>query len=65
MDTLKTAAEQNGHFKVYSNYELPNRWNVNNSDRIGPITAVADENYAFQDMYNSAIYYEKTFNISS
>lgn len=65
LNKLKKASQQNGHFNVYSNDELPKRWHANNADRIGPITVVADEKYAFQDMYDSALYYEKIFNISS
>lgn len=65
LKTLKIAAEKNGHFNVYANDELPIRWHAMNADRMGPITAVADPKYAFQDMFDSAIYYEKTYNISS
>ncbi|XP_037044924.1 ectonucleotide pyrophosphatase/phosphodiesterase family member 5-like isoform X2 [Bradysia coprophila] len=64
LDRLKKAAAKNGHFNAYSNEELPKRWHVQNTDRMGPITVVADEKYAFQDMYDNAIYYEKAFNIS-
>lgn len=62
---LKKAAAQNGHFNAYSNDELPERWHVRNAERMGPITVVAEEKYAFQDMYDNAMYYEKEFNISS
>lgn len=65
LDKLKKAAAENGHFNAFSNDELPKRWHVQNAERMGPITVVADDKYAFQDMYDSAIYYEKTYNISS
>lgn len=64
LDKLKSAAAKNGHFSVYTNEELPRRWHVQNKDRFGPITAVADEHYAFQDMFDNAIFYRDTFNIS-
>nr|QHO60755.1 salivary pyrophosphatase [Sergentomyia schwetzi] len=62
--SLKSGAAANKHFKVYSNADLLPRWNFNNSQRSGPITALADPGYAFQDMYEAAEYYAKTYNIS-
>jgi ectonucleotide pyrophosphatase/phosphodiesterase family protein 5 len=48
---LLLAAEAHGHFKVFINTTLPERWHFNNKIRVGPITAVADLGYGFQDMY--------------
>ncbi|GAB0087335.1 bis(5'-adenosyl)-triphosphatase enpp4 [Sergentomyia squamirostris] len=61
--SLKRGAESNKHFKVYSNADLLPRWNFNNSQRSGPITALADPGYAFQDMFEAADYYAKKYNI--
>ena len=59
------ASTSNGHFKVYNNSNLPDRWNFKNKDRVGPITVVAEIKYGFQDMFQSIEYYRKTYNISS
>lgn len=32
---------------------------------MGPITVVANVNYAFQDMFSAAEYYQKEFNVTS
>ncbi|XP_055326227.1 bis(5'-adenosyl)-triphosphatase enpp4-like [Sitodiplosis mosellana] len=48
---LTKAAQQNGHFKVYNQENLPTRWHANNARRMGPIIAVADINYGFHDLY--------------
>uniref|UniRef100_A0A6B2E7P6 Putative ectonucleotide pyrophosphatase/phosphodiesterase n=1 Tax=Phlebotomus kandelakii TaxID=1109342 RepID=A0A6B2E7P6_9DIPT len=61
---LTREATRNGHFKVYSNDELLARWHFNNSARSGPITALADPGYAFQDMYEAAEWYAKKYNVS-
>lgn len=62
---LTKAAESNGHFKVYNRKNIPARWHVNNPKRMGPILALADVGYAFQDLRDSAEYHKKEFNISS
>lgn len=62
---LTEAAKQNGHFKVYNNQNIPLRWHANNMRRLGPIFAVADIGYAFQDQMDAAKAYEKKFNIKS
>lgn len=51
-------------FKVYLNEELPTRWHFRNDFRVGPITVVADLGFGFHDMYESAKFYEKAYNIS-
>lgn len=61
---LSEGARQNGHFRVYTAETLPERWNIGNAQRTGPITAVADVKYAFQDMWQLLEYYKKAFNIS-
>lgn len=48
---LSKAAEQNGHFNVYNQKNLPRRWHVNNTRRMGPIIVVADPHYGFQDLF--------------
>lgn len=57
-----------GHFNVYTVDELPERWHlrVNGTDneRIGPIVAVADEGWAFEDMFVTAELYERTMNVT-
>lgn len=59
------AAEQNGHFKVYNQNNLPERWHANNERRLGPILAVADIEYGFQDLMDDAIMYQKLYNVTS
>lgn len=60
---LTKAAKENGHFKVYNSENIPERWHINNTRRMGPLLAVADTNYAFHDMIAQAEYYEKQFNV--
>ena len=62
---LTKAAKENGHFKVYNQKSIPARWHVNNTRRLGPILVVADSGYGFQDLMESAIIYEKEYNIPS
>lgn len=62
---LTKAAHKNGHFKVYNQKTMPNRWHANNRRRLGPIVAVADVGYGFQDLMDYAKDYEKLYNISS
>jgi ectonucleotide pyrophosphatase/phosphodiesterase family member 5 len=64
-EQLLVAAKTNGNFKIYNQKTLPERWNFQNDRRTGPITAVAELGYAFQDMWDSAKYFEKTYNVSS
>lgn len=62
---LTQAANQNGHFKVYNQKNIPARWHVNNTRLLGPILVVADSGYGFQDLMRSAKYRNKKFNIPS
>lgn len=61
---LTKAANENGHFKVYNQKNMPQRWHANNQIRLGPIIAVADIGYGFQDLFNWAIDYKQRLNIS-
>lgn len=61
---LKNASEKNGNFDVYTLENLPVRWHFNNSQRTGPITAVARLGYGFEDMWDTVEYYRKTYNVS-
>lgn len=60
---LLNSSETLKNFKVFLNDDLPERWHYNNKDRVGPITVLADLNYGFHDMYESAKWYEKVYNI--
>lgn len=61
---LKEASERNKNFDVFMLENLPARWHYNNSQRTGPITAVAKIGYAFSDMWETAKYYQKNYNVS-
>lgn len=63
LTNLTDASKVNGHFKVYSDADLPDRWKYENQQRCGPITVVADLNYGFQDRYRIAAKYESLHNI--
>lgn len=63
-NSLKAEANKSGHFNVYFNSEIPERWRFHNKYRVGPITAVADLGYGFQDMFDSAKWYEQAYNIT-
>jgi ectonucleotide pyrophosphatase/phosphodiesterase family member 5 len=62
-EKLMKEAEKTGKFKVYLDSTLPKRWHFNNKIRTGPITAVADLGYGFQDMFQAADYYERAYKI--
>lgn len=62
---LTKAANENGHFKVYNHKNMPDRWHANNQIRLGPIIAVADVGYGFQDLWDWAKDYEKKYKIPS
>lgn len=63
-EILTKAAKENTHFKVYNGDTILPRWHANNTQRMGPILAVADVGYAFQDMYDEAKWYQKEFNVT-
>lgn len=62
---LTRAAKANGHFKVYNKNNIPARWHASNDYRLGPILAVADVGFGFQDLMATAKSYEKKYNIKS
>lgn len=62
---LKAAAEKNGHFKVYTNEDVEDRWKVKNERRLGPLLAVADPPYCFQDLIDMGAWFSKTRGIPS
>lgn len=62
---LKRSARRNGHFKVYNQKNIPARWHVNNTRRMGPILAVANSGYGFQDLMENAKLFKKQNNIPS
>lgn len=61
---LTKAADQNGHFRVYNQQNMPVRWHANNSRRNGPIIVVADVGYVFHDLIEMAKIYKNLFNVS-
>lgn len=60
--TLSNAARYKP-FNVYTNNDVPSRWKVNNERRLGPILAVADPPYAFEDLLELAEWFRKTRDI--
>lgn len=58
---LSKAAKENGKFDVYLDSELPERWNIKNTDRFGPITAVAKKNGSFQDLVSLAEWFKHEY----
>ncbi|KAK4873421.1 hypothetical protein RN001_015450 [Aquatica leii] len=58
---LKNASEENGHFTVYKKDDIPSRWRFKNNPRVAPIYAVANEGYAFHDMFKISKYYADKF----
>lgn len=60
---LMAEVKKSGKFKVYINSTLPERWHFHNNIRTGPITAVADLGYGFQDMFKAAEYYKTAYKI--
>lgn len=59
---LKNASIELGHFSVYRKEEILERWHYKNNRRAPPILVLADESYAFDDMYHYAEVYEKLKN---
>uniref|UniRef100_A0A2M4AIU3 Putative ectonucleotide pyrophosphatase/phosphodiesterase n=1 Tax=Anopheles triannulatus TaxID=58253 RepID=A0A2M4AIU3_9DIPT len=60
---LKNAADRDGRFEVYTLENLPARWHYNNSQRTGPITAVARLGFGFDDMWRTVDYYRRQFGV--
>ena len=63
-EILAAEVKKTGNFKVYLNTTIPKRWHFHNNLRTGPITAVADLGFGFQDMFAAAQYYKTAYNIS-
>ena len=51
---LKNASIELGNFSVYCKEEIPERWHFKNNRRAPPILVLADESYAFDDMYQNS-----------
>lgn len=58
-------AVSNGHFKVYTQDNLPDEWRLMNKERFGPIIIVAEPKYAFQDQNSLAEWAQQTQGKSS
>lgn len=58
--TTLSKAARDKPFNVYTNNDVPPRWKVNNERRLGPILAVADPPYAFEDLLELAKWFQKT-----
>lgn len=64
---LQAGAGASGHFALYLENQLPERWHLQRSvghGRLGPIVAVAAEGWAFEDMFETAEFYERTYNVT-
>lgn len=61
---LQLASKKNGHFKIYKKSETLPRWHYKDNDRIGPIIALAEVGFAFQDMYDSVNFYKQKYNLT-
>jgi hypothetical protein len=59
---LKNASKEMGHFSVYRKEEILERWHYKKNRRAPPIFVLADESYAFDDMYQYVDEYEKLTN---
>lgn len=64
-EKLQAASKSNGHFKIYKLGEFPERWHCENIDRMGPIVAVADLHYGFDDVYLWLKKYQEQYNVTS
>lgn len=51
------------NFNAYTNSELPPNWRVNNEQRFGPCTVVAELGWGFQDMYDYIKWFNEKFDI--
>lgn len=65
MERLTKASEIEGHFKVYDKSNVPERWRMSHNRRFGPIIAVAEPKYGFQDMNDYAKWFQDNFNVPS
>ncbi|KAL5278727.1 hypothetical protein ACFFRR_003381 [Megaselia abdita] len=60
---LNKASEDLKNFKVYTKDNILPKWHMYNEQRFGPIVVVAEENYAFDDMWVFAKIYEEKLNV--
>lgn len=58
LKSLRDAATSVGHFQVYTNQELPDRWHYRNDRRAGPITIVADLGFVFNDFHDHVAWFK-------
>ncbi|KAJ9598240.1 hypothetical protein L9F63_011061, partial [Diploptera punctata] len=63
-DALKNASNIFKHFSVYRKDELLDRWHYKHNRRTPPIFVLADESYAFSDIYRYANDYVNITNTS-
>lgn len=63
--TTLRAAALHLPFNVYKNNNVPRRWKLDNPRRMGPILAVADPPYAFEDLIGLAKWQEKHLGVPS
>lgn len=61
---LLQTSEDLKNFKVYTKDNILPRWHMYNEQRFGPIIVVAEDNYAFDDMWIFAEAYKKKLNVS-
>lgn len=52
LQRLQNAADEIGHFHMYTQKMIPKRWHVDDNQRIGPILLVADLGYEFRNYSN-------------
>jgi hypothetical protein len=64
-NALKNASIELGHFSVYRKEELLERWHYKNNRRAPPILILADEKYAFDDVYPLIENHAKVKNVTS
>ncbi|KAK0164258.1 hypothetical protein PV328_002905 [Microctonus aethiopoides] len=61
---LHDAAINTSAFSVYRKNEIPERYHYSKTERMSSIFVIAKSEYAFQYLFKSFPYYEKTFNIT-
>lgn len=59
LKSLREAEKKLGHFKTYTNEELPKRWHYRVDQRVGPITIVAERGYVFNDFYSHVDWFKQ------
>ncbi|CAG2060684.1 unnamed protein product, partial [Timema podura] len=61
--SLKNASLHD-NFRVFKRADIPERWHFKNNNRTPPILAVADEGYAFDDLFVYQDYYIHNYNVT-